>query len=58
MKNKINRCYGKKSYETLDDVNLSGLLQMSNGAPQLYFYLCNYCNKWHLTKLKTDNRVF
>ena len=49
-------CYKKNKYNTNDEANLEGIKQMKvRGANQLYYYLCNNCNKWHLTH---DSKVY
>lgn len=54
----LKYCYSKKKYKNVDEANLAGLHRMKVfKEKQLYYYLCNNCNNFHLTHKLSKYRV-
>ena len=51
------KCQSKHQYATEQEAYLVGLHRMKSfsDTPQLWVYLCQKCNKWHLTKKDQDD---
>jgi hypothetical protein len=54
---KFKSCDSKNKYLNIDEAMIQGKFAMSKCNKQLFTYLCNTCNSWHLTRSKTKYKV-